>query len=179
MQQITDEQFEELIIRGEVDEEIFNKLTLNQQQELYNLNKSLYIKLARKAEKSTEITVEVFKNMTLSEQNELYLTNENLFIKLLEEQRQVLEGESELLNSRERYIRMLRQNGLPVTIVNELMQFKNDIRVTKNINYFDNAINRVLSRGKEYLKPMDIKQLKKVIMIEFNNQLKEKLYYLK
>lgn len=170
MDRITDEQYQELFINGQITRKVFQKLTLEQQGHLYNEDLKLYNKLIE--EDPEDMTVDKFLNISLDEETELYNTDREKYIKLQEEKSKVMEGRSNFINDSNKIRLSFISKGMSNIFINYIDHFKNNIEVAKNYYIFKSVVDKLLDKDRAILSKLTKDQLINNIEIEFNSELR-------
>ena len=170
MQKITDEQFNDLYFNGKLTKDIFKRLSLGQQQKLYDDNINLYNKLV--SDDIEDLTIEGFMNTTLDQEQELYNTDKNNYYQLIEEKEQILEGRAKFINDDYKTSIDFRRKGIGKYFNDYRRNYKDNILVGKHYGTFKKSIDNLLKLDRTILLNMTKEQFIKKIDEEFKNQLR-------
>lgn len=175
IKKIEDYKFNELMLSGQITKEIFKMLSLDQRQELFNNNKTLFYKFTADDDDG-EITIEKLEKMGLNEWNELNKKNPKLYAEMNAEHQKLMQGEIEFYNNQTKLLKLLKSIGLGKYFNDVLVAFRKDNQVKRHHDIFSQAVNEVLQPDRQVLKKWTSEQLIKNISISFNNKLYERGY---
>lgn len=166
---IKDEQFNNALVRGEIDEEIFYNLSEQQKDILSKYDSTTYYRL-NKNSIGKDITIEDFENFSMAQASLLIKINPTKYNELQAQHEELQSNRNKLYNNRLKYATMLRRKGVGDNL-SAIVECEKDPEVVKYYNQFNSAVEKVLNLDHLQLKRMNKEQFKKEIMLTFKNEI--------
>lgn len=166
---ISDEVFNNALVKNEIDQETFYNLTEQQKEIMKKYDAKTFSELDRNTIGKT-ITIEEFESFKLPQLDLLYKVDQAKYNELQAEHEKLQEGRNKLYNNRMKYDILLRRKGIQ-KYLSEIVSCEKDIEVVKYYDKFNSAVEKVLSYDHLKLKAMTKDDLKKEIMTTFKSTL--------